>query len=187
MFKRCFSRLSCQKNQSKEVYVLQLKNNKIYVGESNDPKRRMWVHVHNQGSAWTKKYPVIKRVKPKIKKQNSYFKELTETLEWMKEKGIDNVRGSMFTKPFPLSKQEKIMAAQLYCELHNLCRKCGGEGHFVNQCLNDEVEPWVHNFGGYLENKVDGTRSCIQCNETIQHLPSNYRYCPVCFKKEFYG
>jgi len=187
MFKRCFSRLICKKKSQKEVYVLQLTDNKIYVGESNDPRRRMWVHVNKHGSAWTKKYGVIKMIKPKINKHNSYFKELTETLEWMKEKGIDNVRGSMFTKPFPLSKQEKIMAAQLYCELHNLCRKCGGEGHFVNQCSNEEVEPWVHKFGGYLEDKVDGSRKCNNCKIDIQHLPSNYRYCRVCFKKMNYG
>ena len=187
MFKRCFSKLLCEKKYSKEVYVLQLTDNKIYVGESKDTRRRMWVHAHKHGSAWTKKYEVVKMIKPKTNKHNSYFKELTETLEWIKDKGIDNVRGSMFTKPFPLSKQEKIIAAQLYCELHNLCRKCGGEGHFVNQCPNAKVESWVHNFGGYLEENPDDTRKCIQCNENIQHLPSNYRYCRVCFKKMNYG
>jgi hypothetical protein len=186
MLKRCFSRLSCKK-ELKEVYVLQLTGNKIYVGESKDPRRRLWVHAHKHGSAWTKKYEVVGMVKPKINKYNSYFKELIETLEWMKEEGIDNVRGSMFTKPFPLSNKEKILAAQLYCEMHNLCRRCGGSGHFVNQCPNEEVEEWVNKFGGYLEEKQDDSRNCIQCNENIQHLPSNYRYCPVCFKKEFYG
>ena len=42
----------------------------------------------------------------------------------MKLYGVDNVRGSLFTKPFDLSYYEKIMAGQLYCELNNLCRKC---------------------------------------------------------------
>jgi predicted GIY-YIG superfamily endonuclease len=182
---RCFSKLSCHKKQ-KEVYVLALSENKVYVGESDDPDKRVWVHSHKNGSAWTKKYNVIKRLQTKTKKQ-TYMWELIETLEWMKEVGIDNVRGSMFTKPFPLSKQEKIMAAQLYCELHNLCRKCGGEGHFVNQCPNKGVEDWVHMFGGYLQETKSNKRVCILCNCNIQNLPSNYRYCIHCFKKEHYG
>lgn len=186
MFRRCFSAISCKRKQKKEIYVLQLAEDKIYVGESNDPRRRMLVHVNKQGSAWTKKYEVVKMMEPKLKR-NTYFGELTETLEWMKEKGIDNVRGSMFTKPFPLSSQEKIMASQLYCELHNLCRKCGGKGHFYNQCPNDEVEPWVHQFGGILEEKTDDSRKCNRCKTGINHLPGNYRYCRNCFRELNFG
>ena len=61
------------------------------------------------------KYKVIGYEKPITNPQDKLW-ELSETLEQMNITGIDNVRGSMFTKPFNLSKQEKIMAAQLYCE-----------------------------------------------------------------------
>ena len=61
----------------------------------------------------------------------------------MRVYGIDNVRGSLFTKPTPLDRFEKIMAAQLYCELHGYCRKCGSNGHFVTNCKEKKVADWV--------------------------------------------
>ena len=187
---RCFLRLTCSKKEVvkvvKEVYVLELEDNKVYVGESSNVRRRLWVHTNKNGSAWTKKHGVVRKLKSKIEPQ-SYFGELAETLEWMKEKGIDNVRGSMFTKPFNLSSSEKVMAGQLYCELHNLCRKCGGEGHFITRCPNGTVAEWVHQFGGVLEEKSSGKRLCQTCQTDIQELPYNYRFCRKCFSLEHYG
>ena len=138
----CLRRFFCMKKRKtlgKEPYILQLTDNKYYVGESNDVKKRIRLHENGNGSAWTKKYSVIKGIEPEYNKENN-FNELIQTLEIMKNHGIENVRGSLFTSPFPLSQYEKVMAAQLYCELHNLCRKCGGEGHFITQCKKKDVE-----------------------------------------------
>ena len=32
------------------------------------------------------------------------------------------------------TKNDKYLAGQLYCELNNLCRKCGRPGHFIGNC-----------------------------------------------------
>ena len=64
---------------------------------------------------------------------NGKFWELEETLENMYLYGINNVRGSMFTK-FTLSREDKIKAAQLYCEMYDLCRKCGSDKHYIYNC-----------------------------------------------------
>jgi len=110
------------------------------------------------------------------------FHELIQTLETIKKHGIENVRGSLFTSPFPLTQYEKVMAAQLYCELHGLCRKCGGKGHFITQCKDKEVEEWVQQFGGVLDfNRIDTKRVCLSCDVDITSLPKNYRYCRKCF------
>ena len=145
----CLRRI-CKRKKVKEVYVLQLVNNKFYVGESMDKKRRIWIHENSTGSSWTKKYGVIQELKPLTKKQDVFW-ELNETLEMMNVHGIDNVRGSMFSNPNELSIEEKILAAQLYCEKHNLCRRCGSGSHFIGQCNTLGKESWVYNFGGLLQ------------------------------------
>ncbi len=180
--KRCFC--SARRNDVEKIkgtYALELQDNKYYVGESNDVERRVWVHENGQGSAWTKKYEVLKQVEL-FNDENVDFTELKQTLLMMREYGIDNVRGSLFTSPFPLSHYEKVMAAQLYCELYDLCRKCGGGDHFITQCKNDTPKEWVNQFGGSLQfEKPDTKRVCLSCDVDITSLPKNYKYCRPCF------
>ena len=110
----CFSKRV--KNPRQSVYVLKLEDDKYYVGESTNVEKRIWAHKNDNGSAWTKKHNVEAKISG-VEVTNN-FNELAQTLEMMRVYGIDNVRGSLFTKPFPLDRFEKIMAAQLYCELH---------------------------------------------------------------------
>lgn len=178
----CFSKRV--KNPKQRVYVLKLRDNKYYVGESNDIEKRIWAHKNENGSAWTKKYQFEENFEPINIKNN--FHELAQTLEMMKVYGIDNVRGSLFTKPFPLDRFEKIMAAQLYCELHGYCRKCGSNEHFIGNCNAEKVVDWVKQFGGELEYKellVPKKRECNECKKDISKMPYNYRYCRDCFLK----
>ena len=60
----CLKRTLCcfakrVKNPKQRVYVLKLKEDKYYVGESSDIERRIWAHKNDNGSAWTKKYEVF--------------------------------------------------------------------------------------------------------------------------------
>ena len=175
----CLKRLFCcnfKKKHKEEVYVLELEKGKIYVGKSNNVKRRIWLHENNNGSSWTKKYNVIKQLNTITKE--SPFWELDETLERIRIHGIDNVRGSLFTS-CNLLNQDKIMTAKLYCEKYNYCRKCGGKDHFILQCKNTSVEDWVHNFGGMLEFPED--RKCLTCSKCINGIPRNFKYCTQCY------
>ena len=54
----CLKRfLCCQKNKKeKGIYVLKLEQDKIYVGESNDIEKRIWVHKNSAGSAGQRKH-----------------------------------------------------------------------------------------------------------------------------------
>ena len=179
---------SSKKNiENTGVYVLKLSNNKYYVGESDDINRRIWVHQNDNGSLWTRRYKPEKRIKSL--KNKRCLDELAQTLDMMNMYGIDNVRGSIFTK-LTLDTVEKVMAAQLYCELNNLCRRCGGSGHYISNCKDNDICDWVNNFGGKL--RFDQTllpnniRKCIQCNNDITKLPKNFRYCSNCFKEKGY-
>ena len=181
--KRCFSTCfkRCKKKKIPEVYVLLLENNKFYVGESMNKGKRIQSHRKGHGSAWTRQNKMVNSIPPITNKQESFW-ELKETLERFRLHGIDNVRGSMFTSTYPLKQNDKIMAAQLYCELKGLCRKCGGEGHFIGNCKTTEMAEWVQNFGGKLNFDVDTTRKCTKCSKDISNNPSYFKYCTECYR-----
>jgi hypothetical protein len=173
---RFLEKICCRRKKVKGVYTLKLKDNKYYIGKSNDIDRRIWVHTHGCGSAWTKKHSVIQKI-PTVANDEGKLGELIETLECMKLYGINNVRGSMFTQTH-LSKSDKIKAAELYCEMYDLCRKCGSNNHFIRYCKNDKMVSWVENFGGKL---IDDNKICKKCFKDINSLPSYYRYCNECY------
>jgi len=180
----CFKRKGCQRKYP-HVYVLKLEKNKYYVGESLNKKKRIKIHKNGLGSLWTKKYKVIEEINPITKPQFKLW-ELVETLNLMKLYGINNVRGSLFSSSFKLTNYEKTMAAQLYCELNGLCRRCGDKGHFISNCKNNYVSNWVHKFGGNLvfidDNKK---RLCQECGFNIYNSPKNHKYCKNCYFKGF--
>ena len=177
-----FSSLCKKKERDKEIYVLQLENNKYYVVESYNKNNRIQNHIEGMGSAWTKKHKVINEIKPLTKKQNTFW-ELYETLELIHKYGIDNVRGSLFTSPYNINENDKVMAAQLYCELYGLCRNCGRNDHFISQCKHKEYAPWVEKFGGQLY--LCKNRLCQECGLNIKNLPIYQKYCKQCYFKDF--
>ena len=139
---------SCLPKRAKQVYVLELESGKYYVGESVHPKNRIRAHFEGRGALWTRLYPPVQAIQPFTKRQDELW-ELSETIQRMAYHGIDNVRGSLFIKE-NLTSYEKVMAAQLYCEMNNLCRKCGSSEHYINQCISLNKQPWVYRFGGLL-------------------------------------
>ena len=42
------------------IYILELQENKFYVGKTNNPNFRLNRHFNSNGSVWTKKYKPIK-------------------------------------------------------------------------------------------------------------------------------
>ena len=88
-YNRCYNK--CYSNDiNKGVYVLKLQNDKYYVGKSDNIKRRIWLHINNNGSNWTKNNKVIKQIH-RITNDTGIFSELIETLECIKLYGINNV------------------------------------------------------------------------------------------------
>ena len=169
----------CRRYYSSGVYRLQLSRDKYYIGKSNNIEKRIFYHKQDNGSLWTKKYSVIERLSLLTDKTNSKFWELEETLENMYLYGIDNVRGSMFSR-IKLTNDEKIKAAKLYCEMYDLCLNCGSKDHYISNCPHPSgyVEPWVHKFGGKLS---DNIRRCDNCSIDINHKPTYHRYCEGCY------
>jgi predicted GIY-YIG superfamily endonuclease len=116
------------------IYILRLKNNKYYVGKSEDVVNRYQQHMSGYGSAWTKKYKPISL--EKTIKNASPFDEDKITKEYMSKYGIENVRGGSYVE-IELSEFHKDALKMEIWAAKDLCTQCGRAGHFVKDCYAD--------------------------------------------------
>lgn len=85
------------------IYILQLEDNKYYVGSTGDFQKRLEQHKDGLGAKFTQKYK-FKKVYRTITTQKScrladlLYNERQVTFECMKKFGIQNVRGAYYTK-----------------------------------------------------------------------------------------
>ena len=125
------------------IYILQLINNKYYIGKTNNPQKRLLNHFQRQGSAWTKKYKPI-RIEKVINNADD-FDEDKWTIKYMKLYGIENVRGGSFCS-IQLSESNKQTLQQMITGSGDCCYKCGQRGHFIQKC------PFLEQGEEYTEN-----------------------------------
>lgn len=148
-----------------EIYVIQLRCGKYYVGKTTDINRRYEEHKSGNGSSWTSKYKPIKimEVRP-IKDEHD---ENNTTKDLMKKYGVDNVRGGSYTQvelPYYLK-------SALETEIRgntDACFKCGKQGHFARYC-DEEEEDSDEELSSYPTTKCheksrgNQTGSCFRC------------------------
>jgi len=75
------------------VYVWELEDKKYYIGWSENLSRRLDEHLSEDGAAWTKQHKPI-AILEIIRGDKNLEKK--KTLEYMKAKGFQNVRGSVW-------------------------------------------------------------------------------------------
>ena len=119
------------------LYVLQLEDNKWYVGKTTDIKKRFTQHQTGQGSAWTKSYKPVKIVETRRLKDQ--YDETNTTKDYMKKYGIDNVRGGSYSQVVLPDDVEKVLKQELRGD-SDACFKCNLKGHFANKCPNTICE-----------------------------------------------
>ena len=121
------------KSVDTNIYVLELAKNKYYIGKTTTPTFRLEQHFNSNGSAWTKKYKPI-RVLEIIPNCDDYDED-KYTLKYMKQYGIDNVRGGSFCQ-IELDEENINTINRMINGSTDKCYKCGGN-HFVNNCSNN--------------------------------------------------
>jgi len=109
------------------VYVVEYNNGNIYVGKSNDIDARIQEHKRKHG-----KLREINGLATAIPQDLEAW-ERSEFLAQVAEHSIDYVRGWRFTKT-NLSKQDLDEVEAELREKYDLCRLCGAQGHFANEC-----------------------------------------------------
>jgi len=120
--------------KSTNIYILELINKKFYIGKTNNPEFRLEQHFNSNGSAWTKKHKPIKVIE--IIPNCDDFDEDKWTLKYMKQYGIDNVRGGSFCQ-IELSQENINTINRMINGSTDKCFKCGGN-HFHSFCPNLE-------------------------------------------------
>jgi hypothetical protein len=148
----------------KYVYILRLVCNKYYIGKTNNPKFRLKQHFNFNGCNFTKKYQPIEIIK--IIPNCDNFDEDKYTLKYMKDFGIENVRGGSFCE-ITLSNDNVLTIQKMLASSSNNCYKCGKSGHFANECnysiLGRKVSFSENN--NFSNKKFKKTFYCYKCGE----------------------
>ena len=76
------------------IYILQLEQEKYYIGKTTNPTFRLQKHFTSSGSVWTKKYKPISVLE--IIPNCDDYDEDKYTIKFMEKYGINNVRGGSF-------------------------------------------------------------------------------------------
>lgn len=142
------------------IYILELENNKFYIGKTNSPDMRLNDHFNANGSIWTKKYKPLSILR--VISDCDDFDEDKYTLMCMKEYGIDNVRGGSFcTLELPDDQVKTIN--KMIVSSSDKCYACGNSGHFVKDCLESKLSNYFKNVDDdNLSDKVSKVKSIYE-------------------------
>jgi len=119
------------------IYVLELEQQKYYIGKTDNPKMRLDTHFQNNGSAWTKKYKPIQIIE--LIPDCDNFDEDKYTLKYMQKYGINNVRGGSFCQ-IKLTDENIITLEQIIKSVTDKCYICGKNDHFAIDCKEKSVK-----------------------------------------------
>ena len=134
------------------IYILKLKNNKYYVGKSQDPTKRFVEHLSGSGSSWTKLHEPIEIIN--IIPNADNFEENNQVKKLMLIHGIDNVRGGSYTQ-IELSVEQKNTLQTELRSAQDLCVNCGSNKHFIKDC--------PVKINNHKKNNNNKQNSCFRC------------------------
>ena len=140
------------------VYALQLEKEKYYIGKTVNPLIRLDDHFSSRGSHWTQKFKPLKCIE--LYENCNGFDEDVLTLRYMKEKGINNVRGGSFCEIY-LNKNIMDTIQKMIQTHDDKCYRCGAGGHFANNCRNCPAFSQPNRYNGCKYNdKYSSTNNC---------------------------
>ena len=118
------------------IYILQLEENKYYIGKTLHTNFRLEQHFNSNGSAWSKKYKPIKVIG--LIPDCDNYDEDKYTIKYMEKHGINNVRGGSFCE-INLSDEHITTIKRMINGSSDNCYMCGSKGHFIKDCkINSE-------------------------------------------------
>lgn len=151
------------------IYILELENNKYYIGKTLNPNFRLEQHLTYNGSEWTKKYKPKKVLE--IIQNCDDFDEDKYTLKYMKHYGISNVRGGTFCK-VNLDKNNLDIINKMITSSTDKCYICGKYGHFAKDCYKkiNILKDTIYNKHLYFNSK----NKCYRCGREGHYSTNCY-------------
>ena len=113
------------------IYILELENNKYYVGRTDNIDNRLKNHFNANGSHWTKLHKPI-NVKH-VYDNCDVFDEDKYTIKFMAQHGINNVRGGSFSQ-ITLNPEHVNLIEKMINNAFDNCFKCHFSNHFHVNC-----------------------------------------------------
>lgn len=120
-----------QTTKPHKLYVLGLKEGKIYVGTASNFDHRLNEHMHGVGCAWTRLYGVVEVLEERDVVNDK--DEMNTTLDYMQRCGIDNVRGGPWTS-LQLSTSVRKLITHMLQSIREVCYTCDQKGHCSSDC-----------------------------------------------------
>ena len=115
------------------IYVLQLRDNKYYVGKTYNVEARFAQHVEGKGgAAFTSKFAPIAVLESYVKA--SEFDEDKTVKEYMSKYGITNVRGGAYCQEHLKSEDYERLTREIW-HAKGACLRCGRNNHFATECF----------------------------------------------------
>jgi hypothetical protein len=152
------------------IYILQLENEKYYVGKTNNPIFRLEQHFNSNASAWTQKYPPVYLLQ--ILPDCDDFDEDKYTLKYMKLFGINNVRGGSFCE-IELSNDNKLTIQKMLNGSSDKCYNCQKFGHFAKECPEKYAKNNCENEYVIIQ-KCNNSNVCYRCGRDGHYVENCY-------------
>lgn len=143
------------------VYILELNNNKYYVGKTNNLENRLNKHKNNTGCWWTKKYGF--KAVYKIYYDCDDYDEDKYTIMMMNKYGLDNVRGGSFTQK-DLDYKHVSTINKMINSANDTCFQCNFDGHSSYKC------PYLQTSNVFLNTRNKIIDYCNEISNRYVHL-----------------
>jgi hypothetical protein len=150
------------------IYILELEQNKYYIGKSENAEIRIDNHINNKGAEWTKLYKIIKVIE--VIPNCGNYDEDKYVFIYMNQYGINNVRGGSFVQ-IELNNEYKNVIQHILNSTNDLCYVCNLPGHFGNNC-SKKIITKLNITGGSNENN---DITCTRCKRA-GHIRESCNY-----------
>ncbi len=163
------------------LYVLELKDNYVYVGKTNNLELRIEEHREGKACSWTEKHPFVKIIS--YKQLTNILDEDNTVKEYMIKYGIDKVRGGSYVTD-TLKDYQLLSLNREFRGAADVCFKCGSPEHWVKDC-NEQKSCTRCGRNNHIQSKcyakthINGTELLKDKDSVLPPLPSQKKISSV--------